>query len=51
MLLVRKYTLHQTVIRGEEADTRSDDIENQTVNRGEEAESEDAEKEAVVVTG
>ena len=47
MLLVRKYTLHQTVVRGEGTETRTEDIENQTVNR-DEAENEDPEKEAVM---
>ena len=52
MLLTRKYTLHQNVIRGEEAETHSEDVENQTVIPGEEAETQrqDIEKEIVVVT-
>ena len=53
MLLTRKYTLHQNVIRGAEAETHSEDVENQTVIPSEEPETrrEDVEKEeAVVVT-
>jgi len=41
---MRKYTLHQNVIRGEEAETRGEDVGKEVETR-----SEDVEKEAVTV--